>query len=279
MTPALLASLRAGLLPGDALPGLPAVGLPVTMDWNIDGEASFVATGTIVEMLPDDRALWYAPNERIGLDNRSLAFLRFPLSECAVRQRVAVVMGAGQRCPAWSLAPDPEHLPGYAGPPCPSCRGTGYLRPPAPARHLLPVSELGDLPDALAVESAGLLACHVARVLAGLGGVQGVFEDWKNPGRAIVNAVQRWPSGEYASRWCLSSDLRLEVGSLILGRHDYRPGWWLVENDLGRRQGPRASGPETGPAGMAAADRAALLAGFALHNADGMVLPWPEVTP
>ena len=36
------------------------------------------------------------------------------------------------------------------------------------------------------------------------------------------------------------------------------------------------AGPESGPAGMAAADRAALAAGFALMNADGPVLPWPN---
>lgn len=51
------------------------------------------------------------------------------------------------------------------------------LRRSAPCRHLLPVADLGDLPDAFAAHAPTLLAAHVASVLTGGPGIRGLLRE------------------------------------------------------------------------------------------------------
>lgn len=145
------------------------------------------------------------------------------------------------------------------------------------AYHLLPRTDGGALPDEHARHSSALLCCDAWRRAAGMEGIAGVLGVWKDAEHATV-PLTKWPSGSCATRFCFSSDMRLEVGSLIVGRHTYRSGWWLREDRLGRRGAIIVGGPETGPAGRDAADRAALEAGYALLG-DAPLLPWPASRP
>lgn len=243
LTPTTLATLRAHHVPGDLWPDVLAGDYhgPVSMRWHIDGEAPFDAEGTVVEHFTDrdgPRVLWWSPDERIGLDNRSPVFLRLPLHRPEARAHVARLMAGG--------------LDG--------------ARRPAPAWHLLsPDESPTGLPAALAKHAAELLACHVARVAVGLEGVLCA---------AGAYATFRRPKFNYAGRGVerVSTCQRYKV--LVYEPQDGQtPGGWYVT-------GPGLAdirGPETGPAGMAAADRAALTAGFALATDAGIVAPWPNI--
>lgn len=126
--------------------------------------------------------------------------------------------------------------------------GLDGVRPPAPAWHLLPPGESATpLPPEWAPHAPALLACHVARVVAGLPGIRRVLPPWERDGGASHRMATdtAWACEVTADGWACSY------------------GW--------------SHGPETGPAGMAAADAAALAAGCALMNADGPVLPWPNL--
>lgn len=141
--------------------------------------------------------------------------------------------------------------------------------------HCDPISGVAEQIVPPARVSARVLAASVEGVEQGRGVVKGVLGEWTHSERATVKPA-KWPSGDYASRYCLSSDMRLECGSLIVGRHTYKSGWWLRENGLGRRGPILAEGPETGTEGMAAADAAALRLGWALLDPsarDGVRVP------
>lgn len=104
------------------------------------------------------------------------------------RARLAHVLAAGLACPACEgkrrvtynnvaerlrecgLNP-PADMTGD----CEPCSGTGYLRRPSDVRHLLPVAELGTLPDEHAQHSPALLAWHAEDVGRGGRGVVGVY--------------------------------------------------------------------------------------------------------
>ena len=245
MTPALLTALQGLHVPAEAVPdaldgwsGECEIECGVGVGW-LPGAAY---RGRIIRSLPP----WTSGERPV----------RLPLTRPEVRQRIATVMGVGVRCPGC-------HGDGTDGraaiAACLACHGTGYLRPPAPARHLLPASELGDLPDALAGESAGLLACHLAIVLNGGAGLRGVQSAW-------------FPDSHLDDVWWRGRVGQGEPCNMLVGVD----GWEVIRP--GTNPIVIASGPETGPEGMAAADRAALLAGFALQSADGMLLPWPTLT-
>ena len=105
--------------------------------------------------------------------------------------------------------------------------------------------------------SVALLSCSARRVARGLGPVVGVLGEWteRNP--------RLW--------W------RMAIGRGFDNAHVGPTGWAAGVADA---HGRLSTGPETGPAGMAAADRAALLAGFALANADGtLTTPEPQEHP
>jgi hypothetical protein len=142
-----------------------------------------------------------------------------------------------------------------------ACKGSGYLRRPTDLRHLL-ADGLGTLPADLARFAPELLACSAERMARGLGPVAGVLRPWETCG---LYDVRRGP-------WKFAC---------IIGNRSNSDGWNLYVPPVRDFYGatPHLSGPEIGPEGRAAADRAALAAGFALVNADGIVCPWPAETP
>lgn len=120
-----------------------------------------------------------------------------------------------------------------SGSDCPDCDGTGKIRRTVPA----------------AEASAKLLAASVAGVVAGRGVVQGVLSAW-DEGFGV-----RW--NDRGSMIAFADDPLDDIAPVP----GARKGWMIR---LPQSAEPLASGPETGPAGRAAADAAALALGWAL---------------
>jgi hypothetical protein len=105
--------------------------------------------------------------------------------------------------------------------------------------------------------SPGLLACSGWRVARELGPVVGLSGDWFYDERD-----RKWwraPLVKHAHNIFVDDD-----------------GWTILGYSRTGTPYVIASGPETGDLGRSLADRAALAAGFALADGDGLVLPWPE---
>jgi hypothetical protein len=88
--------------------------------------------------------------------------------------------------------PNPTPLWGFhiTAKPCERCNGSGYLRRPAPAWHLVTPDEGGTLLVAHSQHSAALLAHHALDVARG---GRGVVEVWERlPQRGADNAGARW---------------------------------------------------------------------------------------
>lgn len=213
-----LATLRSGLVPGALWPHLLAPCVPVHV-------RPLVCAGVVWAVGSD---LWPDALVTIGLvprGERGRVF-RAPIADLDI-----VLDAAGRAHVARLMAV-----------------GLDGVRPPAPAWHILPSGETATpLPPEWAPHAPALLACHVARVAAGLPGVRRALPPWEQDGGASYRMATytKWACEVTADGWACSS------------------GW--------------SHGPETGPAGMAAADAAALAAGFALMNAGGPVLPWPDL--
>ena len=178
-----------------------------------------------------------------------LAAVRLPLARPECRHRLCVILAAGKLC---GCPRDAK----WASPACPHCRGSEWVRKPAPAWHLLPVAEGGSLPAEYAHHSAALLACFATRVAAGMGGIVDVLPSW------------RWIS-KYGRHWRRGDTLDVRERDVL--SEGWHAGWRC-------RRERCAAGPETGEAGKFAADATALVAGFALLD-DGDVLRLPPTTP
>lgn len=172
-------------------------------------------------------------------------YLALVLTERAGRAQLGRVMTVGLRC-------DNACTNGHAEPgvECGRCGRTGYLRPPAPVRHLLPAAEMGDLPPVFAASSAALLSCSAWRMSVGLGVVRGILPPWEDVGGG---ACYRSAS-DY--EWATRADV---TGWAYAASFDHH-----------------VTGREEGAAGRALADAAALADGLALAGPSGaLVLPWP----
>ena len=183
------------------------------------------------------------------LCSSSLADIRLPLARPECRHRLCVILAAGKLC---GCPRDAK----WASPACPHCRGSEWVRKPAPAWHLLPVAEGGSLPAEYAHHSAALLACFATRVAAGMGGIVDVLPSW------------RWIS-KYGRHWRRGDTLDVRERDVL--SEGWHAGWRC-------RRERCAAGPETGEAGKFAADATALVAGFALLD-EGGVLRLPPIPP
>lgn len=144
------------------------------------------------------------------------------------------------------------------------------LRPPAPAWHLLPVKYGGQLPDSLAQHSAALLACHARRVAAGKGGIVDILHPWRE-------SRYRHPPAKEIALHAFRSVLGSEggaAGCTVLNESSIAENGWswagpaqvVIESRWVR-------GPETGEAGKACADAAAIAAGYVLIDGDTLRVP------
>jgi len=123
----------------------------------------------------------------------------------------------------------------------------------------------GLTPDISPEDSAQLLACSVALVRAGLPPVVGILPAPEPGGSGATTVFHRGPIWGPMCAW---RTLPCADGF----------GWWFREH-AGFDTGRHASGPGTGYAGRAFAEKAALDAGYALRTeSGGLVLPRPEVT-
>lgn len=128
---------------------------------------------------------WYTGKDHdaqpwVGTRAQHLALdLRRP--EC--RARLAAVLLAGERCSSCGGT----GLWGGRGEPCPPCDGTGYFRPPFDPSHLLPVAEMGTLPDEHAAWSAPLLAASARRIAVGRPGLRLPGDDEWADGATLVH--------------------------------------------------------------------------------------------
>lgn len=168
--------------------------------------------------------------------------------------RVVDVLGEGEECiiccgSGWV---EPPPSPTTCG--CDECggaqhvRGTGYTRQPVNVEHFRPSPNNG-LPD---WQCAGLIACSVARIAAGLGPVHGVMQPWR-----------RWLDRSMRECW-RGRVLHLDQASCN------------VNDTFGWRVNQGKWQPETGEEGKAKADAAALDAGYALLDGDVLRLPFPH---
>lgn len=199
------------------------------------------------------------------IDKGTASRVRLPLTRPEAAWHLARTLAAGERCPTCKgsrMAPitvDPAY-------PCADCSGTGYLRPPAPAWHCLPVALGGALHFTAAQHSAALLACSAWRVKAGLGPVRGPLGAWAlyDYGMAPRKVWQRAVPG---------------VGDAVVSVWEdcvYHHGWTFDPSCSANR----LHGDEIGAPGRACADAAALAAGFACIDDDGsLTLPWPTEMP
>lgn len=141
-----LATLRSGLVPGALWPHLLAPCVPVHV-------RPLVCAGVVWAVGSD---LWPDALVTIGLvprGERGRVF-RAPIADLDI-----VLDAAGRAHVARLMAV-----------------GLDGVRPPAPAWHLLPPGESATpLPTEWAPHAPALLACHVARVAAGLGGVNALW--------------------------------------------------------------------------------------------------------
>jgi hypothetical protein len=248
LTPSTLTALRAHRLPGGVLAG-------VLADWS----GIILRERAVGEFVRD---VYLGPAVAPGYVftlNTELAIpltrVHLPLARPESRWRVACVLekgvGCAAKCDKGGVLREEDGRFYMAR--CPACGGTGYEIPPTKTRHLLPQSELGDLPDALAGDAGELMGWHVALVLGGKGGVRGIVPEWyEDQGSWYRDAV---PGVEFLT--CVDAN-----------------GWTFAKSF-----NEHITGPETGPEGMARADAAALSAGFALVNAGRVVCGWEGVAP
>lgn len=247
---------------------LPAELLPGVLDgWtgpvlDLDGKPC-VVIGPWLPRFPTDYVIARADGaEAMSDDGPSVSAapasaLRLPLSYPEVQHRICVVLAAGERCDG-ECCGNGEIEGGRGEPPrvdCPSCAGTGWLRKPAPAWHLLPVALGGTLPNENAWAVPALLDAHARRVLAGKGPMCAVVRPWGQPGSHAVYMDRPTVAGEGAVQYAPYS---------VPNRHWH--GW----------SSGFARGPETGEVGKAAADAAALAAGFALLDGDVLRVEVPD---
>lgn len=124
--------------------------------------------------------------------------------------------------------------------------------------------------------SSVLASVSVLRVAAGWLPVPDLFGPYDNPQRANI-AQDTHGQLIYQSAVRLGANGRaLVVGSMHVSRHVYRIGWALCRSEeSGIRLDTFASGPETGEAGMDAADAAALADGHALLVDGGVAVRVP----
>lgn len=203
---------------------------------------------------------WLDRYNRRGLAGRYPIRLDLGRPEC--RAQLARVLGRGLDCPkcGGTGEMDDHDTIEHDQRKCVSCLGSGWDRPPAPVRHLVPRAELGDLPDEHSVHSAALLTAHALDIAAGGRGVVGVLGPWVNQtgdaypkgsrgwGREVVAGERPWPCWVHAPEW--------RAGTFQ---------WYVGQT--------HASGSESGHEGRRLADEAALSAGFALIEPDGIRLP------
>jgi len=114
-----------------------------------------------------------------------------------------------------------------------------------------------------AQDEAEVLAWSVLSVARGGGPLQGVMHQWRH-------------SDKYGGQWTRMGgpgSVYAEVREYGRREEGWERGWYL----WGVSGGPR--GPETNTLGRAAADRAALAAGYALRNGNNVLVlpPLPEV--
>lgn len=188
---------------------------------------------------------------------RPIAELGLPLDRPEALFQVMRALAAGQLCPASTGHVSPPSPPSENG--CPTCRGTGYVRLPAPVWHFLPQSHNERLlGERRAQEIRALVACSAWRVARGLRPVEGV---------------------EYALRLFNSRIVSLHFAGLRT--------WWAeteAERDhfvmpggghAGWAHGD-ARGPEVGEVAVAILHQRALAAGYAVQHPDRLDLPWPD---
>ena len=197
---------------------------------------------------------------RMDTDRVRLASLR-PES----LDHVARVMARGLRCPRYkgdgfggTLDPCPAS--------CPDCHGTGYLRKPSPIYHLTDAARTNALPPLVIAQAVGWSVRSVAR-----GGevLRGVLSDYRE--EELI--------GPRGARVMYQTRSR----ATIMRNHPFRiasvgPDGWHVDTTLPPERGGSspvtfAHGPETGKAGRAAADRAALAHNFATLDPSGATFP------
>lgn len=199
----------------------------------------------------------------------SVSRLSLPLDTVEGRHRLCCILAAGVRCPECSSRGANDR----GGTGHHVCHGTGYLRPPAPAWHLLPVACGGSLPDALAGHSAGLLACSAWRMRAGMGPIVKVLPEWtRHSGRAEDWARTGANDGRY---------LHVSAGGSMSGtswdtERTWVPWWRWRLSSFATHFVTVAEGQESSVEdAKRAADAAALQHGHALLDGPDIRLPWP----
>jgi hypothetical protein len=208
--------------------------------------------------------------------------LLLDLTHWTGRTQLARVLTVGAKCATcvgsgWRAVPGV--IPPSVGRQSCGC-ANGHLRPPHPVRHLLPAQEMGDLPPEHPEWSPGLLACSAWRVSVGLNPVVGILGEYSRSHGTRNRSVISGKGGGWGFVLRVFdsarelADVRTQGGSF----EDF-PGWRCAPGEIDKPAPlwwKSSFGPETGDAGKAAADAAALAAGFALANADGtLTLPWP----
>lgn len=167
-----------------------------------------------------------------------------------------------------------DHYPGVLKPTMPD----KWVRKPAPAWHLLPISEGGQLPDELAHFAPALLAGHVRLVEAGKVGIRGVLGEWDTT-RLCYGNPRPPGADEYGN---IDTPVRNQLcGWRRIGPWrviEAGPHGWSVDVQPQFKGGTlvgdhHVRGPETGDAGKRLADLAALSAGFALASGPDLVMP------
>lgn len=177
---------------------------------------------------------------------------RLDLTRPEAAWRLCVVVAAGERCECPSrkavyvVTDWKKHGP---APNCQACNGTGYLRKPAPAWHLLPVKFGGTFPDFYENDCPALLACHATSVAGG--------------GMGIVDILSPWV--EHDDCWIRKSVIH--HGNGLYAKKQYSPtfvhGW---QNGIIPGDGNLIwrSGDEVGEEAKAILDRDTLAAGYPL---------------
>lgn len=111
-----------------------------------------------------------------------------------VRCHVVDVLGRGVKCDQCQHGMVFTVKPVKQAEECPDCNGTGYRIPSYDLRWALSWGTL--TPDISAEESAGILACSVARIRAGLGPVVGIAERDGMAGHR-TGAFRQWHTAAY----------------------------------------------------------------------------------
>ncbi len=162
------------------------------------------------------------------------AHVRLDLHRPECIDRVIRVLAAGVRCERCRGSGCVAAFDGDALD-CSHCEATGYSIAPA---------DLAWTRDLPAWQAGPILAASVLRVVAGEGHIQRLIPPWVH--------VPKY------DEWTREGKCYTAPGT----------GWWFHP-----RMERIAGGPETGEAGKAAADAAALAAGYALDNGDRCLIP------